>query len=39
MATEKLLQLLEQEIKSHGNTYTDKRKTIIEMLRMRGVSI
>lgn len=39
MTAEKLLQLLEQEIKAHGNTYTDRRKTITEMLRMRGVNI
>ena len=39
MTTEKLLELLEKEIKANGNVYTDRRNTIIEMLRMRGVKI
>ena len=37
MTTEKLLQLLAEEIKNHGGVYTDRRKTIEEMLRMKGV--
>jgi transposase-like protein len=39
MTTEKLLELLAKEIKENGNTYTDRRKTINEMLRMRGVKL
>lgn len=39
MTTEKLLDLLKKEIELHGDVYTDRKKTIIEMLRMRGVII
>jgi hypothetical protein len=37
MTTEKLLQLLKNEIELNGSTYTEKRKIIEEMLRMKGV--
>jgi len=37
--TEQLKELLQKEIQLHPNTYTDKRKTIEEMLRMRGIKL
>lgn len=38
MTTEKLLELLKSEKEKNGEfTYTDKRKTIEELLRMKGV--
>jgi hypothetical protein len=37
--TEQLQELLKKEIELHPNTYTDKRKTIEEMLRMKGVKL
>ena len=38
MTTEKLLELLKIEIERTGNSfYSEKRKTIEEMLRMKGV--
>jgi transposase-like protein len=37
MTTEKLLELLKKEIELNGSTYTEKRKAIEEMLRMKGV--
>jgi len=37
MTTEKLLELLQKEIELHNGCYTEKRKTIEEMLRMKGV--
>ena len=39
MTTEKLLELLKKENELNGGVYTDRKKTIIEMLRMRGVNI
>ncbi len=37
MTTEKLLELLKKEIELNGNVYTDRRKTIEEILRMKNV--
>lgn len=39
MTTEKLLELLKSEKEKNGETYTDKRKTIEEMLRMKGIKL
>jgi hypothetical protein len=40
MTTETLLDLLKKEIELIGeHTYSQRRQTIIEMLRMRGVKI
>jgi hypothetical protein len=36
---EQLLELLKKENELYPFTYTDRKKTIIEMLRMRGVKI
>lgn len=37
MTTEKLLELLKKEIELNKYVYTDKRKTIEELLRMRNI--
>jgi hypothetical protein len=39
MTTEKLLELLKKEIELNGTTYTERKKILLEMLRMKGVKI
>jgi hypothetical protein len=37
ITNERLLEIRNEEIKKYGDVYTDRRKTVEEMLRMRGV--
>lgn len=39
ITNERLLEIRAEEIKKNGDTYTDRRKTVDEMLRMRGFKL